>query len=448
MLGDAQLRSHAREALTSFAEAAEVARAQGSPEDFARAALGVEESELYKDVAGEAASLLNEALVALGEDDTTLRCRVLSHLGRASFKLGGSQQASAMMREATSLARRLGDPRAIFDALYCEHIATAGQPWSAAQFPIRRNILKEMVAIAEQIGDHPELTYTALTFEMSAALEMGDLATFEANLARVCEIVQENQFAGQIRYVATSAGAMQAILSGDFVGAEQLANRALEFATDIHDDVATGIYGMQMFTIRREQGRLAEIAPLVRRFVTENVGAAAWRPGLALIASDLGFDKAARKSFDDLAATGFAFPRDAKRNLTLCYLAEVCTRLGDTDRAPKLYELLLPYRDLAVVVPTVTVSCGAVARYLGMLARAMEDWKAAEEHFEAALDLDGRLKAWPWLAHTKHEFALALHARGRPGDRDRAETLLAEAAATAERFGMASLDGKIRLATT
>jgi hypothetical protein len=128
LLGDAQLRSQEREALAIFAEAAEVARAQGSPEDFARAALGVEESELYKDVVGDSAGLLNEALAALGGDETTLRCRVLSHLGRASFKLGASERASAMMHEATSLARRLGDPRALFDALHCEHITTAGQP--------------------------------------------------------------------------------------------------------------------------------------------------------------------------------------------------------------------------------------------------------------------------------------------------------------------------------
>jgi hypothetical protein len=58
--------------------------------------------------------------------------------------------------------------------------------------------------------------------------------------------------------------------------------------------------------------------------------------------------------------------------------------------------------------------------------------------------MDERLHAWPWLAHTKHEFALALLARGRSGDLGRAETLLAEAAASAERIGMPALQQKIR----
>jgi hypothetical protein len=39
-----------------------------------------------------------------------------------------------------------------------------------------------------------------------------------------------------------------------------------------------------------------------------------------------------------------------------------------------------------------------------------------------------------------------LRARGRPGDCDRAAQLLAEAAASAERFGMAALQSKIRVA--
>jgi len=96
------------------------------------------------------------------------------------------------------------------------------------------------------------------------------------------------------------------------------------------------------------------------------------------------------------------------------------------------------------VVPIATVCCGSNARYLGMLASVMGEWVAAEEHFEAALELDERLRAWPWLAHTKHEFALALTSRSRATDHHRAEALFAAAAASAERIGMPALQQKIR----
>ena len=69
---------------------------------------------------------------------------------------------------------------------------------------------------------------------------------------------------------------------------------------------------------------------------------------------------------------------------------------------------------------------------------------AAEEHFEAALAIDERLHAWPWLAHTHHEFAVALLARGTHSDRVRATNLLAAAAEAAQRLGMTSLQQKIR----
>jgi hypothetical protein len=145
-----------------------------------------------------------------------------------------------------------------------------------------------------------------------------------------------------------------------------------------------------------------------------------------------------------MAASGFDFAPDAKRTLTLSYLAEVCTRLGDAIEAERLYDQLLPYRDNAILAPVATVCCGAAARYLGMLAGAMGKWSNAEEHFVAALDIDERLHAWPWLAHTKHEFAAVLLARGRARDRNRAETLLGEAAASAERLAMPALQQKIR----
>jgi tetratricopeptide (TPR) repeat protein len=199
-----------------------------------------------------------------------------------------------------------------------------------------------------------------------------------------------------------------------------------------------------MFTIRREQGRLAEVAPLLRRFLDENPRDTAWRPGLALIASDLGFEQAARKAFDDLAAGGFSFAVDAKWTLTISYLVEVCARLGDARRAGILYDLLVPYRDATIIAPLSTVCCGSAARYLGMLAGVLGDWPVADEHFEAALAMNEALQGWPWLAHTQHEFAAVLLARGQRADLARAASLLAAAAETAQRLGMTALQRRIR----
>ena len=75
---------------------------------------------------------------------------------------------------------------------------------------------------------------------------------------------------------------------------------------------AAGIFGLQMFTLRREQGRLKELEPVVRYFVQQHPVAGAWRPGLALIYSELGRAQEARAEFEHLAQHDFAdLPRDA-----------------------------------------------------------------------------------------------------------------------------------------
>ena len=431
-----------RQALPTYREAAVLAQQLNLAEDLAQAALGVEETEqLLAPPERNSVPLLEAALAALGEADTVERCRVLSRLGRALFDNGDDERGTALLRDGTDMARRLSDLEALCDALMCEHTVTSGYPWSASEFPERRRALEEMLAVAEEIGD-PGLIFRSESRRWAASLEMGDVTGFESSLAR-CRELAEKQVTGDL-WVVASAVAMRAILHGDFAEAERLAEEAFQLGQASHGEVITGIYGVQMFTIRREQGRLTEVAPVLRRFLDENPQDTAWRPGLALIASDLGFEQAARKAFENLASAGFSFPVDAKRSVTISYLAEVCTRLGDARRAEKLYELLLPYREITIIAPVSTVCCGSAARYLGMLAGVTGDWATAEEHFETALTMDEALQAWPWLAHTQHEFAVALLARGAHGDRVRATNLLTAAAETAERLGITALQQRIR----
>ena len=106
-----------------------------------------------------------------------------------------------------------------------------------------------------------------------------------------------------------------------------------------------------MFALRRQQGRLKEVEPVVRMFVQQNSAAAAWRPGLAVIYSELGLTDDARKEFEDLARHDFAdLPRDVAWLGTMTYLVDVCTFLADRARAETLYQILLPFDGANVVV--------------------------------------------------------------------------------------------------
>ena len=102
---------------------------------------------------------------------------------------------------------------------------------------------------------------------------------------------------------------------------------------------------------------------------------------------------------------------------------DVCTFLGDKTRAGLLHQLLLPYAGHTVVVGFATACYGAVSRYLGALATTLERWDEAKGHFEDALEMNARMEAWPWLAHTQYEYATMLLSRDQPGEDEKAREL-------------------------
>jgi class 3 adenylate cyclase/tetratricopeptide (TPR) repeat protein len=236
-LGEACLRlSWLPEAADAFQEAANLARQERKPEDLAGAALGFEEADFLIGMEERASiPLLEEALTALGERQSVARCRLLSRLGRALFNSGAADRATPLMREATELARCLGDQSALFDALICEFITTTGVPLSAERFPERRRTLDEMLALAEAIGRR-DLILKVHARQMPACLEMGDLASAEAAMAGHEEMVGKDQVSGFL-WLCFSFRAMHAILHGEFAEAERTAERALELGRKVHDEV-------------------------------------------------------------------------------------------------------------------------------------------------------------------------------------------------------------------
>jgi class 3 adenylate cyclase/tetratricopeptide (TPR) repeat protein len=430
--------------MSTFREALDKVRRHGLAAEFAEAAMGF---VLAQQAVGlpsqEGIALIEEALRAVGPDETVLKCRLLGRLGWALILLGKEDRAAMVTREARTMVERLGDQRGLADVLRNELLRLS--PPSAPEFDHNRQLLRQLYQVAEAEGDAASLLF-AFTLRVAKFLEMGDHDDFQAAVRRLAELANTTQ-STIIGWQALCAQSMEAILHGDYLLAERKAEEAVSSTSDTAVGSVVGIYGMQMFTIRREQGRLAEIAPLVKRFVREKPEEAIWRPGLMLIASDLGFHQQARVHFEAMAQSDFALPMDAKRAITLTYLAEVCAELGDQLRAEKLYELLLPYRDVAILAPPNTLCCGAGAHYLGLLAATMSDWEGAETHFTAAIAMNERLKAWPRLADTRFEYARMLLARGRKGDSVLALELRSMAIAAAERMGMGGLlHRKARLA--
>ena len=78
-----------------------------------------------------------------------------------------------------------------------------------------------------------------------------------------------------------------------------------------------------------------------------------------------------------------------------------------------VYPELEPLAGSNVMIGHLVACYGAADRYLGMLAATLGERERAEEHFERALELNRRMGASTWLAHTAYEYGRLLLGRGR-----------------------------------
>jgi hypothetical protein len=76
-----------------------------------------------------------------------------------------------------------------------------------------------------------------------------------------------------------------------------------------------------------------------------------------------------------------------------------------------------------------------VSRYLGGLCSTLSRHEAAA-HFEYALELDARMGARPWLAHSQYDCARMLLGCNTPAALQRASDMLGEAKAIYQELGM------------
>jgi hypothetical protein len=162
---------------------------------------------------------------------------------------------------------------------------------------------------------------------------------------------------------------------------------------------ALAVVRLQMYALRREQGRAAEMEEALLELEAD-FGIWAWmRAVVAHLYAELGRTSDARRVFEECAAGGFEnWPLDNDWLLGLTLFADVCTFLGDAYQAAQLYELLSPYESRNGFGHP-EFSTGSVARSLANLASTMKRFDHADRHFQTALESNVRMGAWPWVAH-------------------------------------------------
>lgn len=412
------------------AEAASLARRAGDRGRLVRAALVTAEANWRGMVAdATAGGLLQEALAA--SSDTATRARLLAGLGAVLALTGQIEDAIRTGDESIALARLVGDPRLLLVVMH-HALFVDWRPDTAARL---LEIAEEALSLARTAGDDDAELKLGAKLILGLSLS-GDAPRLRIELRRFRDLAR--RFRQQLYGMVNVAFAcIEATNEGRFADAETLAEEFRSRTESLPD--AAGGYGVQMFTIRREQGRLADVRPMLELVTRVGQHAAAWRPGLAAAYAEVGLlDDASRLLAelvdDDLAAV----QRDSLWAGVLTFLADACASTRHRQAAEVLHRHLLPYKGL-VVGMTGLAYYGSADRYLGKLAEVRERPAEAVAHLEAAVRLDEAI-GWPvWIAHSRFELGRLLASRGLARDRERSNELLRSALASAESLGMAPL---------
>ncbi len=436
-LGAASNRAgRANDALEAFAAAAAIGRDLTSPQLLGRAAIGYEEACWRPGLAsGDAVFLLEEALAAVGGEDEELRIGLLAGLARALGFLGNPERGAIVRENAVALARQHGDRTGLAKVLVRSY-------WARGASPLEEILsnLTEARDLASELGD-AEIHTETMAWRVPTFVALCDLDSARAEVGALREMA-ERTAQPFMHHVAEHYGSAIALCDGHLADAEEMAARSHDWSRLLTGRDASGTYGIQMFGIRREQGRLAELAPAVRILAGDPDREGPWRPGLVAVLAELGMEREARNELSWLASEGIDGFRASLWLATLAYLTDASAALGDEEMAAILYPELEPFAGANVMIGHLVACYGAADRYLGMLAATLGEAERAEGHFERAMEQNRGMGASTWLAHTAYEYGRFLLGRDRRV-RGRAEALLAEAASLAERIGMAGLLGKV-----
>lgn len=322
-------------------------------------------------------------------------------LAQLALELTFSPQVERRRRlaeQALAAARTSGDQRVIAQVLIRYLIAH----WGPENPRERMAAAAESVAISSQL-DEPLDLFHGLHWRAGAQLELGRVQA-AAQTLREQERVAARVGDGTATWLCECAASVHAALRGQLDDAEARAQHAAELAQRSAQPDALPFYVSQIASIRWQQGRLPELAPLLSDALDRYPGLPGFR-SLVCLAHALGGDHAfASEVLVVDTSSGFAeLPRDPIWIAGAVTYAHAVAELGDRDAAARLHALLDPYRGQ---LATTTISVwGLVDHGLGRLELLLGDAARGRRSLERAIGDYERMAAPLWRAQAERDLA-------------------------------------------
>jgi tetratricopeptide (TPR) repeat protein len=401
MLAEAWIRmgegAKGKEAST---EAAELAKQIGAEDLLARAALVYGTDLLAGFVDEKMVSLLREALARLDPRDSPIRARVMVRLAAALVppRTENVPEILALVREATAVARRLGDP---YTLLYVLQFAALGGAYNFHEEK-RFALLQEAVTLA-RVLDQRLVLLNASGWYIAGLLERGQRAEAEAALKVYEDLLAEfPQPHYQWRFPLTSA--LFYALKGDFDEADLLSEEARTLADRAGSRAGMLAWAQQRVSFAYLRGRpdlIAKAAAQLRELLERTPAIMVFDVWI-LAATGRCEEAAKRLRSVDVAPCNFP---------SLFIACDACVMLGETEMAATLYPHLAATATSNRVFWGTSGSSvlGPTSRTLGNLALLLGRVEDALRHYDEAIAFCERMGAHPLaeLSRRSREAALA-----------------------------------------
>ena len=423
-------------ALATFKAAFDSAQRAQDAQTLVDAALGYEDARWRPGLhGGPALPLLAAAEAVVDDDDVAHRARIAIGTARALMYTGDKAAADVAYERAASLVAEADDPH--IEAGYLEAFLV---PVVVDPPPGYLDHADRLRSLGDRTGS-TEHILMAGQFRIRELLRTGRIDEAVSTHEDMTRRTQEQRSPFWNYIVATHRASLD-LFEGDLDRAERSADHALEIAETLPEEDHSGVHGLQMFLVRREQDRLGVVAPLLRRLVADRPAVSMWDPGLGVFLADIGDLDTARASFERLAADDFAVnPLDAMWPAVMAFSIELALALDDPGRAALLLERVERLSGTLIIVGHDIANLGSADRFIGLAAMTAGQADVAEHHLDLAIEQNEAMGSPLWAGHSRLAKAWWL---AREGDEPGARALAVAVAEAADAAGHAALVRKAR----
>jgi len=365
----------------------------------------------------ERTSALEAALALCANEDRSTRARLMSRLANELTFGDQDRRPFALVDEALTLARQLGDSDVLASVLNHRQYVFAAPEY----LDLRRREGEEMRDIALASGDRL-LEMHACRLMCAVFTESGDVERLDQSLERLVRLNEEVDLLGS-KWELASVRVSRALLAGELKDAAGLVREAFALGAAASQSDAFIFTGAQLMHLNYLRGRLPDIidtfVEAVPPEVTQHMGAWVSRQLYLAGRHDQALEwwrETERVGIDVQMAVGV----NAGLVLTSwAYLASVFD--ADATIVADLQRRLIPVADqlfqqLAPDQPG--------HHYLALLADATGKFESCDKHFSSAVGILERARAPVMIAMSEVAWATSLEHRG---ETDRARALARDA---------------------